>query len=78
MSRSTCGRAEHLERCVFADGPTRRHEMASRLRPGQMGRALRRRQATRAGIEENKARGPVIEGNIYNDMLAHLYMVERS
>jgi hypothetical protein len=43
-----------------------------------MGRTLRRRQATRAGIEENKARGPVIEGNIYNDMPAHLYTVERS
>jgi hypothetical protein len=43
-----------------------------------MGRALRRRQATRAGIEENKARGPVIEGNIYNDMLTHLYMIEKA
>jgi ABC-type oligopeptide transport system substrate-binding subunit len=30
------------------------------------------------GIEKNRAGEQVIEGNIYNDMLAHLYMVERS
>ena len=30
------------------------------------------------GLEKNKAGEQVIEGNIYNDMLAHLYMVERS
>jgi ABC-type oligopeptide transport system substrate-binding subunit len=29
------------------------------------------------GIEKNKAGEQVIEGNIYNDMLTHLYMVER-
>ena len=30
------------------------------------------------GIERNRAGEPVIEGNIYNDMLTHLYIVERS
>ena len=30
------------------------------------------------GLEKNKAGEQVIEGNIYNDMLAHLYMVDRS
>jgi ABC-type oligopeptide transport system substrate-binding subunit len=30
------------------------------------------------GIEKNRAGEQVIEGNIYNDMLTHLYMVERS
>jgi ABC-type oligopeptide transport system substrate-binding subunit len=30
------------------------------------------------GIEKNKAGEPVIDGNIYVDMLPHLYMVERS
>jgi ABC-type transport system substrate-binding protein len=30
------------------------------------------------GIEKNRAGEQVIEGNIYNDMLAHLYMIERA
>jgi ABC-type oligopeptide transport system substrate-binding subunit len=30
------------------------------------------------GIEKNKAGEQVIEGNIYNDMLTHLYMVEKA
>jgi oligopeptide transport system substrate-binding protein len=30
------------------------------------------------GLEKNKAGEPVIEGNIYVDMLAHLYVVERA
>jgi ABC-type oligopeptide transport system substrate-binding subunit len=30
------------------------------------------------GLEKNKAGEQVIEGNIYNDMLAHLYMVEKA
>jgi ABC-type oligopeptide transport system substrate-binding subunit len=30
------------------------------------------------GIEKNKAGEPVIDGNIYFDMLTRLYMVERS
>ena len=30
------------------------------------------------GLEKNKAGEQVIEGNIYNDMLSHLYMIERS
>jgi hypothetical protein len=30
------------------------------------------------GLEKNKAGEQVIEGNIYNDMLTHLYMVEKA
>jgi hypothetical protein len=30
------------------------------------------------GFEKNKAGEPVVEGNIYVDMLAHLYVVERA
>jgi hypothetical protein len=30
------------------------------------------------GFEKNKAGEQVIEGNIYVDMLSHLYMVERA
>jgi hypothetical protein len=30
------------------------------------------------GLEKNKAGEAVIEGNIYNDMLTHLYMVEKA
>jgi ABC-type oligopeptide transport system substrate-binding subunit len=30
------------------------------------------------GIEKNKAGEPVIDGNIYVDMLAHLYMIEKA
>jgi hypothetical protein len=30
------------------------------------------------GIEQNKVGEPVIDGNIYVDMLPHLYMVEKA
>jgi len=30
------------------------------------------------GIEKNKAGEPVVEGNIYVDMLSHLYVVEKA
>ena len=30
------------------------------------------------GIEKNRAGEPVVEGNIYLDMLSHLYIVEKA
>ena len=58
------GRGDHAER--------------RRLRPGGLGGALRRGQEPWVkGIEKNKAGEFVVDGNIYVDMLEHIYMLEK-
>jgi hypothetical protein len=43
-----------------------------------VGRALRAAKLWVRGIEKSKQGERVVEGNIYVDMLPHLYMVEKA
>jgi hypothetical protein len=66
--RSSCSRPRALKGFPFTCSIAK---CGSRIRYGAAKPTVR-------GIEQNKVGEPVIDGNIYVDMLPHLYMVEKA